>query len=262
MSLIQEALRRQQEDMDENAGVPAAPGTPAVPAPDPKSAPKIARKAPVEIAPPDMDTSAPPPVQEPPKLEEEAPPPEDAVADSAESGDGAPPPVPNAAAKEGKPGMKLALIALGAILCLAVGVWVVTFAIQKFMTPTTTETPADPAPAGGSNTTAPTAPIAIPDDPTPAEPTPTEPEPVVATPPPVATPAEPTPALKEPTIWPILVINGLVGKGAQGAVMINSQIIGVDETIEGVRVVSIDKQGCKLEYEGETKSIKVGGSTE
>jgi len=39
-------------------------------------------------------------------------------------------------------------------------------------------------------------------------------------------------------------------------------VLGVDETIQDVRVVSIGKQGVMLEYKGETRFIKVGTTTQ
>ena len=128
MSLIQEALRRQQEDMDDHSGATPPPAEPIVPAPSPQEAPTIAKKAPINSVPPDLDTSAPPPVQEPPSTgsEEEPPPPPPEATDDAEPAD--------APAKE-KPGMKVAFLAIGAVACLGLSVWAVTFAVRALMTP-------------------------------------------------------------------------------------------------------------------------------
>jgi hypothetical protein len=252
MSLIQEALRRQQEDMDDHSGATPPPAEPLVPAPSPQEAPTIAKKTPIHAVPPDLDTSAPPPVQEPPAMgsEEEPPPPPPEAMDDAES-DAEPAAAP---AKE-KPGMKVALLAIGAVACLGLSVWAVTFAVKLLMTPSSVveeqvETPAEP---DAEPTDVAEVPVVVGDEPETA--TPVTPEPVVVeAPPPIME--------KEPVIWPILVLNGLVGKGAQGAIMVNNQIIGVGEAIEDVRVVSISKQGAMLEHQGEKKFVKVGGSTE
>jgi len=72
--------------------------------------------------------------------------------------------------------------------------------------------------------------------------------------PPVAVAEQPP----EPIVWPTLVITGVVGKERSGAAVINGKVIGVNETLDNVRVVAIQHQGALLEYKGETKVIKVG----
>ena len=256
MSLIQEALRRQQEDMDDNSGATPPPATPAVPEPSPQEAPTIARKTPVNAAPPDLDTSTPPPVQDPPTVETEEPPPP--PPEDMEDADDA-----VAAPAKDKPGMKVAMLIGGVVICLALGVWAITFAVKTWMTPSTVvaDGPADPSvapPAEPTNVV--DVPVVAADDPAPVvdvPPTADTPDPVVA-----QVPEIPAVIEKEPVIWPLLILNGLVGKGAQGAIMVNNEIIGVDESIEDVRVVSISKQGATLEFQGETKFVKVGGSTD
>ena len=258
MSLIQEALRRQQEDMDDNSGATPPPAEPLVPAPSPQEAPTIAKKAPIDIAPPDLDTSAPPPVQEPPAIEAEEPPPPPPEAMEDAASDNTTPAVP---AKD-KPGMKVALLVGGVIICLALGIWAITFAVKTWMAPSpvVAEEPADPVQPEPAPTDVVEVPAVVAGDPAPVVEVPTipdTPDPVV-----VEVPEPPTVIEKEPIIWPLLILNGLVGKGAQGAIMVNNEIIGVDETIEEVRVVSISKQGATLEYQGEKKFVKVGGSTD
>ena len=181
--------------------------------------------------------------------EEEPPPPPPEATDDAEPAD--------APAKE-KPGMKVAFLAIGAVACLGLSVWAVTFAVKALMTPSpVVEDPASPAP---EPTELVQGPVVVPEDPDPAE---TPPETPVTPETAVVVEPEPPPAIdEEPVIWPILILNGLVGKGAQGAIMVNNEIIGVDETIEDVRVVSISRQGAMLEYQGEKKFVKVGGSTD
>lgn len=58
--------------------------------------------------------------------------------------------------------------------------------------------------------------------------------------------------------WPDLTISGVVGKEQKGAVFVNDKVIGVNETVEGIRVVAIKPQGALLEYQGETRLAKVG----
>jgi len=89
---------------------------------------------------------------------------------------------------------------------------------------------------------------------------------VTVKPPPVQPPTPPKPevkpAVKPPVIWPTLTLTGIVGRGAKGSARINNEIFTVNETIQGVRVVSVGNQGVYLEYMGESKHLKVGGSTQ
>ena len=177
--------------------------------------------------------------------EEETPPPPPEATDDAE---------PAVAPAKEKPGMKVALLAIGAVAFLGLSVWAVTFAVKLLMTPSPVveeqaETPAEP---NAEPTDVAEVPVVVGDEPEPA--TPVTPEPVVVAPPPTME--------NEPVIWPVLVLNGLVGEGAQGSILVNNQIIDVGDTIEDVRVVSISKHGAMLEYEGEKKFVKVNGSTE
>jgi len=257
MSLIQEALRRQQDEMDDNAGTPSQ-GAPKTPPPSPQEAPKIARKVSIGSAPADLDTSAPPPVQQPPEVEDDElppPPPDEAMEDT--GGAAAAPP-----SADSKAGMKVAMLIVGALVCLGLGVWAVTFAIKSFKKPAVTETagPADPQPIAATPPENPTVPVAEPvqpPDPPVADPVPADPVVVTAPPDP-----EPVVVEKEPVIWPALMVSGLVGKGKQGSVMFDAGIIHVGETIEGIRVLGISHSGAELEYMGEKKTVKVGSSTD
>lgn len=69
-------------------------------------------------------------------------------------------------------------------------------------------------------------------------------------------------AHRPPVRWPSLILSGVVGRGSNGSAILNSEIIAVGETIEGVKVVSIGRQGVELEYKGETQFLKVGDSTQ
>lgn len=62
----------------------------------------------------------------------------------------------------------------------------------------------------------------------------------------------------EPIKWPDITISGVVGKEQKGAVFVNGKVIGVNETVEGIRIVAIKSQGAVLEYQGETRLAKVG----
>jgi hypothetical protein len=62
--------------------------------------------------------------------------------------------------------------------------------------------------------------------------------------------------------WPKLALKGVVGKGQSGSAFINSEVVGPGEQIEGVKVVAIDKGAVRLEYQGETRILKVGTAIE
>lgn len=257
MSLIQEALKRQQEEMDDGAGT-ANSTRPNTPPPSPQETPRIARKIPVSSA-PIQENSEPPPIQLPDQLDsseqkssgsglDERP--EDENAGS----------IPPAPKDSSKAGLKVLGIIIGVVVFLILGVWAIIFAFQtwsKSGQTATAEIPPDTktvesTPQSADDTTA----HAVVDVPPVVEPG----APVGGN---TAVPeAAPEPVVPEPVVWPMLTINGLVGKGAQGAAMINAQIIGVNETIEGVKVIDIQKQGVTLEFEGEKRFVKVGGSTE
>lgn len=61
--------------------------------------------------------------------------------------------------------------------------------------------------------------------------------------------------------WPSLLLNGIVGSGAQGSCLINNQIVRVGEHVQGVKVAAIRKDGVELEYQGEKRYLRVGAST-
>jgi hypothetical protein len=73
--------------------------------------------------------------------------------------------------------------------------------------------------------------------------------------PPAAAAAEP-----ELQIWPDIVISGVLGNEQKGAAFINGKVVGVNETVQGVRILAIRSQSALLEYRGETRLVKVGQS--
>ena len=95
---------------------------------------------------------------------------------------------------------------------------------------------------------------------------------VTSTPPPTNPP--PTPAITRPlpapekailtVIWPRLLISGIIGGGKTGhsAVIINGKMLSPGDSIENVKVVTIEKQRVKLVYEGEDRVLSAGSSTE
>lgn len=61
--------------------------------------------------------------------------------------------------------------------------------------------------------------------------------------------------------WPVLKLSGVVGRDTQGSAIINGNIIPIGQTIEGVKVVKIIGGGVEVEYQGETKILRVGDSS-
>jgi outer membrane biosynthesis protein TonB len=172
-------------------------------------------------------------------------------------------------------------IGIAAVLALGVGIWAFMFAFkpssktetvpgttaqQKQPDANAAKTQDGPAttaavkPAGPvlPAVTPPTTPVVSqPDTATPAVQPPEQAQPTVQ-PQPVLQPPPP----KEPVVWPVLIVNGVVGRGKQGSVKINNEILGVGDTVGDVRIMSIEVQGVLLGYKGETKLLRVGGSTQ
>lgn len=85
-------------------------------------------------------------------------------------------------------------------------------------------------------------------------------------------PAPPTPARAEATRgtslrpeaeWPALRVMGVLAHGGpgEGAAIINGEIVSVDEQVEGVTVAEVGTSGVWLEYQGRKRFVKVGRST-
>lgn len=273
MSLIQEALKRQQEDGGE--GQPEAP-------PAPVEQPSASPEPPAPPAgppPPPTTEKAPPKGEEPAPPDAEAPPP-------AESGS--------------RVWVTLVAVLVVMVLLIGGGIWGMMFAFRRLKsaskpseqpTETVTVIP-EPEPAVSpeqepeTEELLKTQPVPEPAEPVvesadlpegeslgeggadvvpgtegpemesePAAPEVTEPEPEVEQ-------VEPATETREPQVeWPSLTLSGAVGIGSNGSAIFDSEIVSVGETIEGVKVISIGKQGVKLEYEGETQLLKVGNST-
>lgn len=66
---------------------------------------------------------------------------------------------------------------------------------------------------------------------------------------------------KEPVIWPILTLNGFLRKGNEGAAIIDGEVISVDEKIKDVNLIKVTRNSVILEYKGETQELKRGDST-
>jgi hypothetical protein len=255
VSLIQEALKRQHSDSDGDENEEEAP----VQADDASSRLKLKPTGtpPEDI--PEVDTEAPPPSvpdDAPPPAPSGTPPPDlpPDIPESASESDSAAAPTKNRRALP---------VLLGAAVCgvLLLGgiVWLISAAAQSFQ-------------GGGEEP-----------KPTPAKPAATEPvkappvesvEPEPAKPAPVVEPAKPVPAKPEPAkpvakptqsampmLWPILSVKGIISSGPGGGAIINSQIIEVGDSIDGAKVISVVKGNVTLEFEGETKVLRVGDIT-
>jgi hypothetical protein len=147
------------------------------------------------------------------------------------------------------------------LLLVGGGIWLVMFAIRNMgdkegsaVTPPEKAAPAAPIEIDNTGDT----------EPLNVEPsTSVEPDPEDVVPVKVDEPEdEPEPEPEPLVTWPYLTINGVLGEGKTGSAVINNEIVGVDETIQDVKVVSIGNQGVQLEYMGETMFLKVGNSTQ
>lgn len=247
MSLIEEALRKQQEESDKTKGEGLRLSAPAVP-------------------------PAPPPVP---------PPPEAPAGDS------------EAAPRRALP-MLLAVVG-GVVVLVGLIVWLLFFGLNIWTTPVAKTEPAPkPAVAKRVEEKA-TAPAAVATPPVtskvqvvqaPPAAVSTSAAPVAAEQPVTATTSapvvsavatavvavlpqaavEPVKPVEKITVvaWPKLTVTGIIGtaQGTKSAAIINRQVVEAGGTIEGVRVESIDRKGVRLSYEGETKTLPVGGTTE
>lgn len=261
MSLIQEALKRQQEEMQNSVGTP-----PPIQEPVQAKGPHqkiVRRNAPAAATPPPAPQSA-PPVQMPPPIQE---PLAMAAATTQEPPAEEPPPIPPEAIQPPpvtvSPKKPLLIIAASIIIVfgiLGAGGW---FAFQWLVekteiTPSSTPTVEQPAPTP-EPVAVPVVAMPITSDP-PSNTTP-ETHPQVNMP--LATPevvAPPPPPVKQPVVWPVLSCTGVAGRGKKGSAFLNGQIVSVNETIEDVKVISIGERSVTLEYRGERKVLKVDGT--
>ncbi|MBT7700716.1 MAG: hypothetical protein HN700_10515, partial [Verrucomicrobia bacterium] len=171
------------------------------------------------------------------------------------------------------------LLGILLVILLLVGgaVWMIMFAVQQWKQPDAPPSPSEVAARVEAATPASTsaeAPITSPGAPplTVAKPphSAVPPIPIAdpgasSTPPPVASvgadPAQPVAVAVEPVEWPTVTLQGVIGRGKNGSAILNNKVLAVDETIEGVRVISVGKQGVELEFKGRRRFIKVGIST-
>ncbi len=240
MSLIQEALKRQQEEADKSSvGIP--PATEEWQSPGPGEG-----------------QSVPPPLPQPP----------------------AAPPRSAAAPETGKRAWPALLGVVALLVALVGGaVWMLYFVYEQFVggepeampveittvDPTDVEPPPDSAtpPDDPGDEAVEPEPGAQPDSAAEPDTAATPPESGTDEPAPDGPQGDEPPDAPLPDIpWPALRVEGVVGTGAKGAAMLNGQIIRVGERIQGVTVQSVGKQGVVLEYKGRTRTIRAGGSTQ
>ncbi len=69
-------------------------------------------------------------------------------------------------------------------------------------------------------------------------------------------------AEEEPVIveWPRIHISGIMASrtGTEGSVLINSQLLAVGDSLQGVQIKSISERSVVLEYEGDVKTLNTG----
>ncbi len=66
-----------------------------------------------------------------------------------------------------------------------------------------------------------------------------------------------------PLAWPKLLLNGVMHRASMqaSAALINRTMVGVDETIDGVRLIEVRSSSVVLEYQNERRTLYVGQST-
>jgi len=71
-------------------------------------------------------------------------------------------------------------------------------------------------------------------------------------------------ARPEAAVWPKLVISGFISAahGVRGAAIVNGQMVGPGDMVEGVKVIAVDKHGVQFRYGSETQTLAVGGTTD
>ena len=264
MSLIQEALKRQHEDLGGAGKAPAvvdkAPTLKLKPSDEDPGA--AGDHGPVPGGAPDL---APPPLPHPPPAAPQGGSSTRVLAQLPQI------PVTKAPAKR-KPGVIIGLIVL-VVLFLGVGAWY----LMMFLGQAPAPVPPVKPPAVVTPTPTSTVPVAV------VAPVPklaTQPvtpvTPVAPVTPPVApvatqivalvTPSNPPvgpvePVKPGPVVWPPLKINMLMKTTTTAIVRINNVEYTVGDEIDGVQIVAIDSFRVTLRYKGETKLFKTGEIT-
>jgi hypothetical protein len=82
-----------------------------------------------------------------------------------------------------------------------------------------------------------------------------------ATPPPSSTPVvSSSEASGDFSLWPRITLNGILSKGTQGRgiAIVNNQMMSVNETMEGVRLLEVRSTGVLMEFGGDTRFVETG----
>ncbi len=222
MSLIQEALRRQQQETGEGELKSGAP-------------------------PPQKPTAAPPPMPEPPPLK--------ASSSSAASPSPAAAQAPRKTAANKEKGSGPQIGKTFFLLLLFAGVGVV---VWRMVIPALDMSPSPPPTAEADEAADqprpaepdPVAPLETADDPRPLPPLEVLTDDIVE-----------LEDLADIVEWPNLTLDGVVGSGAQGSCLINGEIVRVGERVQNVKISAILRDGVELKYRGEKRFLRVGAST-
>jgi hypothetical protein len=81
---------------------------------------------------------------------------------------------------------------------------------------------------------------------------------------PVAPAPAPVQAASTATGWPLINVGGvLAGSSAKGSsAILNGEWIRVRQKIEGVRLTAVSNEGVTLEFNGESRFVETGNSTD
>ncbi len=291
MSLIQEALRRQQEEMQaakNNTPATDATGEPGQKSPEePKTVatppiPKEAEPEPKDAVETQVsdETFILPTTAEPSAEPEE----EDEPSEDAAPTDEAPEPPLRRTSAEREHRVLGPLVGMLVVIVLLAGVvgWAIRWGYRALATDDTQPeqgTVAEPTPAEPESTpavvdvetdettiteTEPDTDEAVADvavvEPDTQTPTDTS-DPVTPDTPEedIAVTEQPTPAPS--VIWPELHISGIMGTGDSGSAIINGKVVGPDEKVGDVTVRDFGRGFVVLEYQGETRRFSVGRAT-
>jgi hypothetical protein len=72
------------------------------------------------------------------------------------------------------------------------------------------------------------------------------------------TPQPPPATEKSEARWPALKLAGVMGKGKTGSAIINGRVVSVGESINDAKVLVVEGQGIRIEFQGEVRYLKVG----